>query len=200
MKKRGTAVESALARVCREGGARVRTHQFIRDLNISGISPTDTRKIEIICDGLPLYHGRQLAIDATMVSSLNGNGNPHPRAATEDGAVFRTARQRKERTYPEFLGRGARAGLVVFAIDTGGRWSQEASRFLSALAYSRSRDAPAALQKSSYFAWKLRWKSIIAVAAHRAFAASLSLSPETVSAEGNLAGLEEVLEDARFLP
>ena len=42
LKKRGTAVESALARVCREGGARVRTHQFIRDLNISGISPNDT--------------------------------------------------------------------------------------------------------------------------------------------------------------
>ena len=68
LSKRGFTLEFALTRICREAGARVRTNQFLRDLNLQEISSNDGRRIEIICDGLPLYHGRQLAIDATIVS------------------------------------------------------------------------------------------------------------------------------------
>ena len=61
----------------------------------------DGRRLEVVTDGLPLFHGAQLALDATMVSALWCDGTPHRRAAEEDGAVLRAARRRKGRTYPE---------------------------------------------------------------------------------------------------
>jgi len=30
----------------------------------------DARRIEVVCNGLPLWHGVQLAVDATLVSTL----------------------------------------------------------------------------------------------------------------------------------
>merc|ERR1712139_504800 len=97
----GFALESALTRVCREAGARVRSNQFLRDLNVFGIRGEDQRRIEIIGDGLSLFHGRQLAVDAILVSALNGNGIAHTGAANHDGAMLEVAWKRKERTYPE---------------------------------------------------------------------------------------------------
>ena len=44
----------------------------MRDLNIGGIRPVDGRRIEIVPDGLSLYHGVQLFIDTTLVSTLCG--------------------------------------------------------------------------------------------------------------------------------
>ena len=56
----------------------------------------------------------------------------------EDGAALRRARQRKEKTYPELVGRRVRARLVVLAVEVGGRWSEEARNFLSQLAKARA--------------------------------------------------------------
>ena len=58
LKKRSVPMEKMMARICREGGARVRTNVFIRDMNVGGVDLNDNRHIEIIADGLPLYHGR----------------------------------------------------------------------------------------------------------------------------------------------
>ena len=49
-------------------------------------------------DGLPLFHGAQLAVDATMVST-------ETQSAIVDGAALARARQRKEATYPVLAGR-----------------------------------------------------------------------------------------------
>ena len=84
-----------MARVCREAGGRVRTNVFVRDLNLSNARPNDGRRIEVIADGLPLFHGAQLAVDATLVSALRSNGDARPRAADIDGAALQAARQGK---------------------------------------------------------------------------------------------------------
>ena len=128
--RRGYALESAVARVCREAGGRVRTNVFVRDLNLGAARPDDGRRIEVIADGLPLFHGAQLAVDATLVSALHTSGEPRPRAAGNDGAALQTARRRKERTYPELIGESRRARLVVVALEVGGRWSSEAWTFV----------------------------------------------------------------------
>eukprot|EP00972_Heterocapsa_arctica_P060164 8874430-Heterocapsa_arctica.AAC.1 len=63
-----------MARVCREGGARVRTNVLVRDLNVAGVRPDDGRRIEVIAEGIPLYGGAQLAIDTALVSPLGRDG------------------------------------------------------------------------------------------------------------------------------
>ena len=62
---RGWAFESVAARVCREGGARVRANVFVRDMDLAEHSRLDCRRLEVVADGLPLFGGVQLAIDPT---------------------------------------------------------------------------------------------------------------------------------------
>ena len=72
--RRGFAVESAVARICREGGGRVATNRMIRDLDLAVPNPADLRRIEVIVDGLGIFEEAQLAVDATMVSSVRADG------------------------------------------------------------------------------------------------------------------------------
>ena len=129
MGRRGFALESAAARICREAGARVTTNVFVRDLDMGVPNALDDRRLEVVADGLPLHGGAQLAIDTTMVSPLHADGTPHKLAATMDGAVCVDARRRKERTYPELLAPRSRAKLVVLALEVGGRWPTESLAF-----------------------------------------------------------------------
>ena len=169
---RGTPLEQALARVCREAGARVATNAFLRDLNVAGVRAGDGRRIEVIANGLPLWGGVQLAVDATIVSPIQRDGAPKPRAADCDGISLARARKKKEDTYPELLGEG-RCRLVVFACEVGGRWSEEAQTFLRLLANAKARATPQALRRSAAAAYMRRWASMLAVAAQSATAASL---------------------------
>ena len=80
------------------------------------------------CRRIPPLGGVQLAVDTTLVSALRGDGNPSRGAATRDGVALSEARRDKERTYPELVGLGARARLVVLPLEVGGRWSPVAAR------------------------------------------------------------------------
>ena len=60
-------MESADARICREGGARVVTNAMLRDFDTAALDPRDQRRLEILADGLPLC-GAHLAVDTTLVS------------------------------------------------------------------------------------------------------------------------------------
>ena len=153
--RRGNAVESAAARICREAGARVTTNIFVRDLDL-GAPITDARRLEVVTDGLPLHGGRQLAIDTTLVSTLKSNGEARRRTADFDGAALEVARRQKERTYPELVGPHSRAKLVVLAGEVAGRWSTEPLTFLSKLAKAKSRDQPRLLRRRAEQAWVRR--------------------------------------------
>ena len=135
--RRGFALENAAARVCREAGARVTTNVLVRDLDLPLPVAADNRRLEVVADGLPIFGGSQLALDTTLVCALHCDGSPHTGAADTDGVVLQRARRRKERRYPELVGRGSRARLVVwlrptlanpilanpFLAKIGGKWS-----------------------------------------------------------------------------
>ena len=95
---------------------QVTTNVLLRDLDVRMPNVADGRWLEVVADGLPLFGGAQLAVDTTLVCALWRDGNPTNNAANEDGAALRRARQRKVRTYPELVGRHARAKLVVLAL------------------------------------------------------------------------------------
>ena len=124
-------MESAAARICREGGARVTTNIMVRDMDLAVPNPGDARRLEIVTDGLPWCGGAQLAIDTTLISSWHCDGTARPGTADTDGAALTAARRRKERTYLELVGPRGRARLVVLAGEVGGRWSAETMSFLS---------------------------------------------------------------------
>ena len=99
-------------------------------MNLS-VPGNDERRIEVLAQDLPCFNGAQLAIDITLRSALGASGEPQRRTAEEDGAVLVQARREKEATYPELLTL-RRCRLVVVAIETGGRWSDEAAELLLA--------------------------------------------------------------------
>ena len=198
LRRRAIPLEKALARVCREAGARVAENVLLRDLNLQGISSRDSRQIEVVANGLPLWGGAQLAVDATFVSPIRRNGRPQPHAADTDGIQLRTARRRKEQKYAELL-RSRRCRLVVIGIETGGRWSEEALQFVRLLARCKARAYPRILRKSAQLAWSSRWLGVLAVAAHRALAHTLlELPVSEAGCDGDAPCFEDVLHDARL--
>ena len=140
--RRGFAVESVVARVCREGRARVSTNTMVRDMDLAVPIPGDSRRIKVLADGLALFGGVQLAIDTTLVSPLHADGTARPGAARNDGVALRVARRRKERRYPEISGHNNRCRLVVLAGEVGGRWSDETRTFIRSLARCKARSEP----------------------------------------------------------
>ena len=107
----------------------------------------DTRRLEVVVDGLPLFQGAQLAIDTTLVCPLTREGVAQPRTATVNGARLEVARRRKEARYPELAGDRGRARLVVLAGEVGGRFSDETAQFLRGV--SESPGSPSAAARSS---------------------------------------------------
>ena len=61
-------MESAAARACREAGARVSLNVRVQDVDLTRPDALDSRRLDIVADGLPLYLGAQLAVDTTHVS------------------------------------------------------------------------------------------------------------------------------------
>ena len=78
-------------------------------------NPGDSRRIEVLADGLALFGGVQPAIDTTLVSPLHADGTARPGAAQNDGVALRVARRRKERRYPKLCGHNNKCRLVVLA-------------------------------------------------------------------------------------
>ena len=169
---RAIPLERALARICREAGARVATNGPLNRMNLPA-PVVDNRTIEILAHGLPLYHGAQLAGDTTLVSPVGRDGTARLQADTTPGAALAAAAHRKRRqVYPE-LQQAARCRLIIVGLETGGRWSEEASDFLRRLAAARARGVPPLLRRAAATAYSHRWAGIAAIASQRALASSL---------------------------
>ena len=110
--RRGFALESAAARVCRKAGARVSLNVRVQDMDLARPDALDNRRLEIVADGLPLFLGAQLAVDATLVSVLRRDGTPRPQCANEDGAALAAARRRKEANQAGCVGLRGRGTVV----------------------------------------------------------------------------------------
>ena len=55
--RRGYALESFMARVCREAGGRVRTNLLVRDVDVPAPNASDGRRLEAVVDCLPVRGG-----------------------------------------------------------------------------------------------------------------------------------------------
>ena len=196
--RRGFALESAATRVCREAGGRVSVNVAFRDLDIGVPDRADERRLEVVADGLPLFHGAQIAVDTTLVSVLRRDGTPHPRCANEDGAALAQARRRKELRYRELAGQHGRAKLVVLAREVGGRWSEEYRQFLCQLASAKTRNESKVLRSRARQAWLHRWRSLLACSSARAFAMSLLERRGGTGADDPTPSTADVVWEARF--
>ena len=113
LRPRGIPLERAAARICREAGARVATNVMLSQMSLD-VPVADARQLAVVANGLPLWHGAQLAVDATPVSPVRRDGHPRPRGDLESGLALRqAARRKREDTYPE-LSASHRCRLVVF--------------------------------------------------------------------------------------
>ena len=158
--------ENAAARICREAGGRVRTNVLVRNLGFHAINNLDSRRLEVVIDGLSL-------LDTTLVSPLSRNGTARPRCATVSGAALDRARTRKERRYPELAGDHGRARLVVLAGEIGGRFSSETAQFLRCFASDKVRSTPLILKGRIHAAVIRRWSAMLGCSAARSHALSL---------------------------
>ena len=169
--RRAGPIERMWTRVAREAGGRVVHKQLLRDTNLGLRDPGDRRQLDMVAYGLT-RHGAALGCDATIVSPLTRMGAPQGQAASSDGDAIRRAERRKRRTYPE-LADSPMLSLVVLACETGGRWGDDALRFVRRLARARSQSAPALLRASAYRAWANRWWGLLSIAVQDALAATL---------------------------
>ena len=201
LRGRGIPFKRAAARVCREAGARVTTNTGLSDLNLDHINRHDDRRIEFIANGLRLWGGAQLAVDTTLVSPLTSSSQPRRRAGQYAGAALQDARKSKERAYLELL-RSRRCRLVVLALETGGRWSPEATTFLRLLAQTKARAVPNILRKAVEASLLSRWSAILTHAAQHAFAASLlDLDGAGTSIlDGDTPSISQLLSEAPLPP
>ena len=183
--RRGFAVESVAARICREGGTRVATNFMVRDM--------DLRRLEVVADGLPLFGGVQLAVDTTLVSPLHCGRQD----VTQPPWTELYLGRHEEVTYLELVAPRARARLVVWAGEVNGRWSEETRVFLSLLAKARARSETPVVRRRVEQAWRLRWGAMLACTAARAFAASLLDMRFGGGVDGDDPTSQEVVNEAR---
>ena len=147
IKRRAGPLEKAVARVCREAGARVRMNVRLVDMNVA-VPAADGREVEVLASGLPCFGGSQ------------------------DGAILIDAIADKEARYAE-LAAGGRCRFLVFGLEVGGRFDGGSVDFLWQLALARSKTVPAYLRRSTAAAFYSRWSRLVAVAAASAWAASV---------------------------
>lgn len=172
IKLRSRPLEKMWARVLREAGARVRENMMLRDTGVPGIDPNDGRRIDVVATGLPLAHGRPVAVDATLISPLHADGSPWSGAERTPGISFQRALSDKHRTYPELTDSDV-VQLVVAATETGGRLSAGALELLDAAAQGKAQDEPPVLRQQAARSWRARWQTLLGVAAQDALAATL---------------------------
>ena len=201
LRSRCTPLEREAARVCSEAGARVTTHTLISNFTIPTIQRIDNRRIEVIAHGLSPRGGSQLAIDTTIVSPLTSQATPRQHRGQHAGAALRHARRSKERTCPELV-HPARCHLVVFGVEAGRRWSEEAAGFTRQLAKARARQSPDPLRQAVTAALIARWSSLLAHATFTAVAASLLCEDTSFhnNVDGFLAPRSEIFAHMRREP
>ena len=91
---------------------------------------------------------------------------------------------------------GRRCDLVVVALETGGRWGEEACNFIEEFAFARAREAPPALRFATAIGWQRRWTRMLATSSSVAFAQSIMQAPGAESfaaVDGTAPPLEDLL-------
>ena len=155
------------------------------------------RRLEVVAEGLTLFGECQLALDATIVSPLHGDGTHRRGADITDGAALGEARKDKVRTYPDLCRGNGMTLLVVIAGKVDGRWSDETKSFLWCLGSAKAAAVTERLFGSARAAWYRRWTCMLACSAATGFASSLVGVRGSPRAGDQVPSVHEVLADAR---
>jgi hypothetical protein len=169
---RATPLEKCIAQVGKEAGLHGRHHVPLASLGLEGLDPSDTRCLDFLFDAFEAYGALPILGDATARSPVSAQGVPHPGAAETAGSTFPRARQDKEQKYGDVI-ESRRVALVVFACETGGRWSQESLDLVRALSHWKVRELPPLLRTSFRMAYLRRWWGLLSCTLQDAVAASL---------------------------
>ena len=132
-------MERAWCKVAREAvvpGGHVVPQQWLVNTTAPGIAPDDRQRLDLVIYGATPLDGA-LCCDATLVSPLTRDGEPHPGVA----AVLRTAYRGKQATYPELAAGGA-PELCVLGCEVGGRWNADAVKLVQRLVALGAHRAP----------------------------------------------------------
>lgn len=173
MARRAGILETAWLQVFREAGAHVRHRPLLSSLAVPEVLEDDTRQLDIVAGGLPVFGGRTIVADATLRSPLTGTGSIRGRALCEDGSTFLQARIDKVDKYPELVNSARRHCFLVLASEVGGRHSEDCVRVIRILSSYLAGLQPRALRQSYRTIYFQRWWGIISVAVQRAVAANL---------------------------
>ena len=116
----------------------------------------------MVAEGLTLFGGCHLALDATLVSPLHRDGTHRKNEDTMDGMLLRAAKKDKEKTCPELFESNGLARLVVIACEVGRRWSEETEAFLWCLACAQASSTPKVMYGSAQAAWYKKLSCVLA--------------------------------------
>ena len=144
---------------------------------------------------LPLKFSR-----VTMVSPLQCNGNPHPRAEIEPGVRMKKRVEKKETDYSELVAASERGEIkfIILPCEVGGRWGDSWFELIRVLAKEKAMRAPKLLRRSAEFAWTQRWWNMLSVAAQASFASSL-LGKVPEFKGGYVPRHSDVIGDSRYV-
>ena len=162
---------------------------------LSSVTGAVNRLLEV---GVHVPEWQEIA-DATVVTTLHGDGTHRRKADVEDGVALKEARRSKEATYPELCRGDGRARLVAIAGEVGGRWSQETKDFLWCLACEKSKSSPRLLQGSARVGWYRTWCCLLACSTAKAVACSLVGHRGSPGSGDQVPSAHEVLTEARYL-
>ena len=110
------APERALARVCREAGAKVKCNVRLRDMNVV-VAAHDDRAIAVLATGLPLFFGAQLAVDITRAVRVGSRWNGASRGSQSRWrCVHQSARGQRNEVFRALEG-GEMSPRCVVALE-----------------------------------------------------------------------------------
>ena len=144
----------------------------------------DARRLEVVVDGLPVLGGAQPAVDTTLVSALHGDEDQGGAPLTE--MAWHSWRPGNARNIVTQSSLERCAGLVVLAVEVGGRFSRETS--------GPGWSETVLMRKRAEQAWRMRWCGLFGCAAAKAFAASL-LEQRSMRVDGVTPASHEVEGD-----
>ena len=90
--------------------------RLVRDLDVHPVNNLDSRRLEVVVDGLSFFRGAQLAIDTTLVSPLSRNGTAPSTLCHRERSCHGACQNQEGKTLP-----GARGGLWEGSVCRPGR-------------------------------------------------------------------------------
>ena len=130
---------------------------------------TQTRRLDLVVNGLGVERGLPLFCDVTCVSPVSARGFARPGTSTIDGALLRDAARDNDDTCSEALRTGL-GKLLCLGCEVFGRWSGDAVRTVQAMAAEKARGLPAVVRRGAAQSHAARWWGLLTVATQQCVA------------------------------